>query len=623
MSTICCLTVEYPEQTLEVASGTTVLQALQQLDIAVRNDCGGTGVCGKCRVISRHIEGLSPVTLEERSFLGDDLVNAGNRLACLATIRGEARVDVPRLEQGRIRPRGKDIQAPTCTPDPAVCRLFLEADQLSFPLSVSCLYQLLLERLPQWPEFPKDEAGIQLVRLLADAPELNPRQGVTLIVHEQAGVCALLPGNQSTTSLGLAVDLGTTTIAGYLCDLQNGALLASKAMFNPQRKYGDDVISRISSAVIDEDALATMQQAVVSALHELAESCLAESGLSLDALDELVVVGNTTMQTIFAGDSPESLGRAPYLPRIFSAQNRLARSLGFAFAAHTNIHIFPVISGFLGGDSVAAALGGELLHRSQPMLIIDIGTNGELLLGCGERIVATSCATGPALEGAAISCGMRAVPGAIDRVEVDHEGRRLRYHHLGEEQGVLPQGLCGSGLIDLVAGLRQIGVLEDSGRFNARAGGVLCDDQGFPQAYVVVPAEKSGTGRDITLTLLDVRAFQLAKSALVVGMDKLLEEYGLDDVPQTCITGAFGAHFNWHNGLLVDLLSAKVTGGEVVSGANLAGAGAIMALLNREKRREAGVLASKSVAVDLASDPDFNRQFVERTRFPRLGSRCT
>nr|WP_321468998.1 ASKHA domain-containing protein [uncultured Desulfobulbus sp.] len=622
MSRSCHLTVQPENHTLVVEQGTTVLQALQQLNSSVRSDCGGAGVCGKCRVLTLDRDGLSPVSDEEQSCLGKDLIGNGYRLACLATITGEARVTVPHLAEEKSRPQGKKIDAPTCTPDPTVRRFFIAADRLSTPLSASGLYQCILERLPQWPEFPADEAGVQLVRLLADSPEQIAQHGVTLVVHEQLGVRAVLPGDQASRSLGMAVDLGTTTIAGYLCDLQTGELLASRAMFNPQRKYGDDVISRISRTVGDEGVLKEMQRTVVAALEQLAGLCLADCGLADAELDELVVVGNTTMQTIFAGDSPESLGRSPYLPQILSAQNLSAQSLGFSFGKMTTVHIFPVISGFLGGDSVAAALGGTLMHCAEPRLIIDIGTNGELILGCGEKLVATSCATGPALEGAAISCGMRAVAGAIDKVEVDQTHNRLLLHHLGAENGALPLGICGSGLIDAVAGLRQVGVLQESGRLNAEAEGVICDDQGFPQAYVLVPAAESGTGRDITLTLLDVRAFQLAKSALVVGMEKLLEEYGLEDVPHTCITGAFGAHFNWTNGLIVDLLSAKVSRGEVTSGANLAGAGAIMALIDRDKRREAAVLASGCTALELAADPDFNLRFVERTRFPALESQA-
>ena len=225
------------------------------------------------------------------------------------------------------------------------------------------------------------------------------------------------------------------------------------------------------------------------------------------------------------------------------------KAWGLVLERGTNVYLFPVISGFLGGDSVAAGLGGDLLHRSEPSLVIDIGTNGELLLGCGEQIVGTSCATGPALEGAAISCGMRAVPGAIDKAEVHSEDNSLRLHHIGVEEGVFPLGLCGSGLIDVIACLRQIGVLQESGRMNEHAEGVICDDNGLGMAYVLIPAGKSGTGKDILLTLHDVRAFQLAKSALVVGIEKLLEQYGLEAVPHTCITGAFGAHFNWRNGL--------------------------------------------------------------------------
>ncbi len=617
MSTSCRLTVQPDGRTVAVAPGVSVLQVLQDLNIAVRSDCGGAGVCGKCRVRSLTSAGLSPVSEEERSFLGPKQVNEGYRLACRAMVTGDAAIAIPQSAEETGSPRGKKIQAPVCTPDPAVCRIFLAADQ--WPEggpSLAWAQQLLAESLPQWPAFPAAEAAAQLVSLAAD---VSLQDGATLVCHEQQGVSAVFPGHQPT-SLGLAVDLGTTTIAAYLCDLQTGQLLASRAMFNPQRKFGDDVISRISSAVMSDTALGEMQQAVAAALDRLAGQCLEECGLLVDNLDELVVVGNTTMQTIFAGDSPESLGMSPYLPPKMTAQNLLAGNLGMHLGDRINVYLFPVISGFLGGDSVAVALGGKLLYQEKPTLYIDIGTNGELLLGCGERIVGTSCATGPALEGAEISCGMRAVPGAIDRVEVDDEQQRLLCHWIGESDGILPLGICGSGLIDTIACLREIGALQESGRLNAGAEGIVCDDQGLPLAYRLVPAGASGTGQDITLSLRDIRAFQLAKSALVVGIEKLLEQYGLDEALQTCITGAFGAHFNWHNGLTVDLLSAKVTRGKVSSGANLAGAGAMMALLVREKRREAEVLASRCKAVELAADPDFNQCFVERTRFPSLDS---
>ena len=608
------LTVQPDEKTVVVEHGESVLQALQQLDVFVRSDCGGAGVCGKCRVLSHGEEGLSAISDEERATLGEEQVAGGYRLACLAAVTSEATVVVPRTASEHGSPRGKKIQAPICTPDPLVRRIFIEADELVTAVSSADGVQLLFGRLPGWSEFPVQEAASQLVRLLADRPVEN---GVTLVCHEELGVTSVLSGDRPR-SFGLAVDLGTTTIAAYLCDLQSGELLSSAAMFNPQRKFGDDVISRISSAAQSDTTLKDMQRSVAAALDQLVAQCLAECGIPDEELDELVVVGNTTMQTIFAGDSPESLGRSPYLPSTMEARNIPAESLGLGLGKGANVYLFPVISGFLGGDSVAAGLGGDLLHQSEPSLVIDIGTNGELLLGCGEQIVGTSCATGPALEGAAISCGMRAVPGAIDKAEVHSEDNSLRLHHIGVEEGAFPLGLCGSGLIDVIACLRQIGVLQESGRMNEHAEGVLCDENGLGMAYVLIPAEKSGSGKDILLTLHDVRAFQLAKSALVVGIEKLLEQYGLEAVPHTCITGAFGAHFNWRNGLAVDLLSEKATQGEVSSGANLAGAGAMMALLSRTKRREAEVLASRCIALELAADPDFNMRFVERTRFPAL-----
>ncbi|MBM9615893.1 DUF4445 domain-containing protein [Desulfobulbus rhabdoformis] len=615
MSNSCRLTVHPSKTSVVVEAGTTVLQAVQQIGALVRSDCGGAGVCGKCLVRAEEGNGLSPLTEAERQLLGDEQVTEGGRLACLATLSGEAAVHVEPAEDAGTSPRGKDIQAPECSCDPTVRRVFISPVQLPDAVSsVEPIVGFLAEQLGHWPDFLEFDLGQQLEPLLENS---SFTEGITLICHRHHGVSAVLPGKQ-LASLGLAVDLGTTTIAAYLCDLQSGTLLASAAMFNPQRTFGDDVISRISSAVESEAKLAQMQGTVAAGLEQLARKCLADSGRSAGELDELVVAGNTTMQTIFAGDSPESLGRAPYQPNTHEARNIWADELNISLGVKANVYIYPVISGFLGGDSVAAALGGRLHQVATPTLIIDIGTNGELLLGCGDRIVATSCATGPALEGAVISCGMRAVAGAIDAVSVDTQANCLRYHHLGVEEGARPQGLCGSGLIDVIACMRQLGIIEESGRLNADAPGVVCDDQGFGHAYTMIPAADSGTGKDIRLTLMDIRAFQLAKSALVVGIEKLVEQYGLDEVPRTCITGAFGAHFNWHNGLLVDLLSPKVTAGEISSGANLAGAGAMLVLLNQEKRKEAEQLAAACTAVELASDPEFNLRFVERTRFPAL-----
>lgn len=614
MSNPCRLTIQPNNTTVEAPAGTTVLQAVQQIGDLVRSDCGGAGVCGKCLVHAKE-SGLSPLSAGERDLLGPELVEEQARLACLATLTGEAVVHLGFVEEAGASPRGKNIQAPECDCAPLAQRLFIAPEHLSVMGAIpEELCAILFSELAHWPGFTALPLVEQLKQLVNDC---SLGEGITLICHQHHGVSAVLPGKQ-LDSLGLAVDLGTTTIAAYLCDLRTGTLLASAALFNPQRKFGDDVISRISSAVENKEKLAQMQEAVASALEELATKCLADCGHSVDAIDELVVAGNTTMQTIFAGESPESLGRAPYMPSTFDARNFWAENLNIKLGTKANVYLYPVISGFLGGDSVAAALGGQLHLVDTPTLIIDIGTNGELLLGCGDRIVATSCATGPALEGAAISCGMRAVSGAIDKVAVDTEGNCLQFHHLGMEEGALPQGLCGSGLIDVIASMRQLGIIEETGRLNSKAPGVVCDDQGFGHAYTMIPAEKSGTGKDIRLTLMDIRAFQLAKSALVVGIEKLVEQYGLEEVPRTCITGAFGAHFNWRNGLLVDLLSPKVTTGEISSGANLAGAGAMLVLLNGQKRREAEQLASSCTAVELASDPEFNLRFVERTKFPEL-----
>lgn len=590
----------------EVAHGTSAMQAINDLGGGVRGDCGGAGICGKCRINASPETALSDLTEVERNRLPSFQIQQPYRLACQAKVIGDVTVTIPEAYSDVQEVRGKCRIRSQYHAAPMVERIVLDNCTQTNDAFVE---NMTVETLRQ----AGSVTGQALRTLRKSGCRVN--QARTLVVHEQKGITAVLDGIRST-SLGLGVDIGTTTLAAYLCDLSNGRLLASAACANPQRSYGEDVISRIAAVEKHDDGLKRMNSLIVEAINRLAVRCTDKIGSSSDAIDEVVVVGNTTMQTLFAGISPASLGVSPYLPAVREAQNLRAADLGLKINPHTNVYLYPVIAGFLGGDAVGAAIGEGLHLCKETCLIIDIGTNGELVLGNRHSIIAASCATGPALEGANISCGMRAVSGAIYQVEIDTQTLQPMCKTIGEGDGIRPVGICGSGLIDAIAAMRRAGILLSSGRLKEGMPGVVCDQKGIGQAFILVPKDKCASEKPIAITLKDVRAFQLAKSALAVGIEMLMVHFGADHVDRTVLTGAFGAHFNWMNSVAVGMIPANAAAGEVTSVENLAGVGAMTALLDKTKRMQAETLAAKARFVELATDPEFNARFVAGTIFP-------
>jgi uncharacterized 2Fe-2S/4Fe-4S cluster protein (DUF4445 family) len=332
----------------------------------------------------------------------------------------------------------------------------------------------------------------------------------------------------------------------------------------------------------------------------------------------MTAVGNTTMLTLLAGLHPHSLGLSPYLPANRSPMELRAGDLGLDLNPGTNVHLFPVITGFVGGDTVGAILAERPHQRDEITLIVDIGTNGELVLGNREGLWATSCATGPALEGAHLSCGMRAVPGAIHRVTLEASERRMRWEVLGGSEGALAKGLCGSGIIDAVAAMRRAGLLLPSGRMAEGMPGVAVDEEGIGRRFVLVPAAETASGRDLSICLQDIRQIQLAKAALSVGIQFLMRRAGAAHVDRMVLTGAFGARFDWRNAAAIGMLPDAATSSRVEVVENAAGVGGIMALLDRRQREQARRLAESTRVMELAEEPDFATAFPMAVNFPSL-----
>ncbi|WP_022666686.1 ASKHA domain-containing protein [Desulfospira joergensenii] len=589
--------------------GQTLFEAGVNSGILLRSDCGEMGTCGKCMVIVDRPEHLSPRTDTEQKILKkkDDT----HRLACQARVEGPLLVTVPEHLLLRNEVYGKTGIKGFFPVDPAVKRLPIPAADLKATLKqaeeskspvLSQADKISMTAKTKFSEDLKFEPALAL-RQLSD-PGVHDGE-LTLIRHEDKGVVSVREGLH-LKSLGLAFDIGTTTIAAYLADLETGEILVSRAVVNPQRRFGEDVITRISAVSGNKEVLGAQQALAVTAMNDLIESCLKAAKAKAEDIDDITIVGNTTMEHILFGLNPHSLGVFPYLPVQRAAMLTSASDLGLNLDPGVPVYFFPVISGFLGGDTLAAFLGDQARTREETTLIIDIGTNGELLLCTPDQIWATSCATGPALEGAQISCGMRASSGAISRAWVK-DGRPV-FETIGDAP---PAGICGSGIIDVMAAMRQLGIVLETGNFAPEFPGVSCNDQGIGQKYSL-----PGTG--INIQLKDIRQVQLAKAALFVGIESIIKKSRVPRVDRTVLTGAFGARFDWKKAVDIGMLPLSLCKGRVESAENLAGTGAIMALLDKGRRKEIEALAGQINFLDLSTEPDFVMEFAEATRFPEL-----
>ncbi len=594
--------------------GETILEVMgqkwQTMELAA--DCGGKGVCGKCVVQAIPKEHLSPPGGEETGLLGEERIAQGLRLACQARIRADVTVEIPdRTSRGKVNLAKENLRG-AFRAAPLVERHFFtlrrDADDTGEGARdlVSCL-------MPAGPDSSGKKLAITELQALADISRLaGSATEITLVQHRAKKVTAVLPGLRPK-SLGVALDIGTTTVAAYLADLQQGKIIAAQAAANPQGRYGADVVSRIGYANEQADGLAILQGLLITRVNELIAGCLEIVGAAIDDVDEVVAVGNTTMQHIFTGLHPRSLGHWPYLPVVNGPLDIQAADLGLNLRRATNIHVFPVISGFVGGDTTAAILSQGLAKKSDLTLLIDIGTNGELVMGNRDSLWATSCATGPALEGAHIASGMSAIAGAIDQVRIKPGDLQVTCRTLGKGK---PLGICGSGIIDALAEMRRVGILLTDGRIREGLPGVFSDETGVGRSFRLIAAQPETGQREIAITLADIRQVQLAKAALAAGIRLLQEKAGNREPESIVLTGAFGARFNWQNAVAIGMLPPPVAKTKIRVVENAAGLGAVMALLDRRKRAGAQKTAQRVDFLDLAQDPGFVSAFTEALDFP-------
>ena len=613
----------------EINDGATLLEAARLLGAGLESICGGKGICGKCKVrleegnfakdaIDSKMSHLSGLTDAEKKFISPS-DGPGTRLACQCRVHGDAMLFVPEASRSGRQLVRKGAREVSVDVQPAVIKYFV---QLA-PPSLQDMGEGDQERLQHALQAQYGLSGLSMDYVVLKGIQDTLRRGewnVTVTVWRGSEIVKLEPGFVPS-AYGLAVDVGTTTVAGYLCDLVTGKVVATESAINPQVAYGEDVMSRITYAMSNPDGLTIMRRAVRECINGIIGRLTGGIG-GVQSIIDMTVVCNTVMHHILLGVNPANIGVAPFIPAMERPINVKARELGIDINPSSYIHVLPVVAGFVGPDNVGVLIAEEPYKSAEKVLIIDIGTNGELLLGNKDGVSSASCATGPAFEGAQIKFGMRAARGAIERVKIDPQTKEPSLEVIG---GTKANGLCGSGVIDAVAGLFKAGIIDKTGRFvmDLNTERIRKDAKGKPE-YVLAWKDETALETDITVTQADVRAVQLAKGALYAGAKLLMRKMGLEKVDKVILAGAFGSYINKESALTLGMFPDCALENIYAVG-NAAGDGAVMALVNIGKRDEAEREARKLKYVEIAMEPDFQEEFLAamdiphtRDEFPNL-----
>lgn len=622
--------------------GTPVLTAARQLGVDLDSVCGGRGICSRCQVtpsfgaFSKHgvtvaADALSAWNAVEERYRSKRGLIEGRRLGCQARIEGDVVIDVPPESQVHKQVVRKRAEARQIVMDPATRLYFVEVAEPDMHEPSGDLERLERALSEQWGLGPV-KGDLRTLQILQPALRKGGWK-VTCAVYsgDQTGIGRILhvwPGLYEGGIYGMAIDLGSTTIAGHLCDLVTGEVLASTGLMNPQIRFGEDLMSRVSYAMMNPGGAAEMTRAVRDAMNALVEQCATEARIAPELIFEAVIVCNPVMHHLLLGIDPVELGQAPFALATAASLVLWASEIETRMHPDARIYILPCIAGHVGADAAAVALSEAPNRSEELMLVVDVGTNAEILLGDKHKVLACSSPTGPAFEGAQISSGQRAAPGAIERVEIDPLSREPRFKVIGcdlwsddpgfvaatERTGIT--GICGSGIIEVIAEMRIAGLVDPSGLIGSaeQTGTARCVPEGRTHAYLLHDATAVG-GPRITVTQGDVRAIQLAKSALYAGARLLMDQLGVDHVDRVVLAGAFGAHISPKHAMVLGMIPDCELG-KVTSAGNAAGTGARIALLNVAARREVEELVGRIHKVETAIEPRFQEHFVNANAIP-------
>ena len=623
--------------------GTPVLTAARQLGVDLDSVCGGRGICSKCQITPSYGEfpkhgvtavdgALSDWNAVEQRYDDKRGLAKGRRLGCQAKIEGDIVIDVPAESQVHKQVVRKAASDRVIAMDPATKLYFVEVAEPDMHEPSGDLERLNEALKSQWG-LEDVSADLRAMRKLQPALRKGKWQITAAVFQDhKAGKGRILevwPGLHEDGIFGLAIDLGSTTIAAHLTDLRSGAVIASSGLMNPQIRFGEDLMSRVSYAMMNPGGDIEMTTAVREAMNTLIAEIANEAGINKDLIVEIVFVCNPVMHHLLLGIDPVELGQAPFALATSEALNLAAQELDItSINGSARVFILPCIAGHVGADAAAVALSEEPGQSEDLVLVVDVGTNAEILLGDQTRVLACSSPTGPAFEGAQISSGQRAAPGAIEKIEIDPVSKNPRFRVIGcdlwsDEPGFDSAtsasgitGICGSGIIEAVAELRMAGLMDDSGLLGSAdaTGTPRMIPDGRTHSYVVHDASATG-GPVISVTQGDIRAIQLAKSALYAGARLLMDEMGVDKVDRVVLAGAFGAHISSKHAMVLGMIP-DVPLDKVFSAGNAAGTGARIALCNKKARADIERIVREIVKVETAIEPKFQEHFVAANAIP-------
>ncbi|HPO11900.1 MAG TPA: ASKHA domain-containing protein [Candidatus Hydrogenedentes bacterium] len=590
---------------VSVLPGTKILEAAAQAGLTIDTPCGGAGKCGKCRV--RLITPKSGPNEAERAIFDENALKEGWRLACQTTLYANAVVSIPDSSLFGSR---HQILATSETDQfheiiPSVCKVKVALAPPTLQDDVPDL--LRLEK-----EVGEFAADISMVRELS--PKLRAEGFKGHAILSGNALIDFEPGEISNAIYGAAFDIGTTTLVGVLLNLDSGGECAVASRMNPQVSFGDDVLSRIAHAGKDAETLRELQEAIITEVNSMIEELAAAAGIPIHRIFEVAFSGNTTMEHLLCGIDPSQLGQVPFVPVFAHGLNRPACELGISIHPRGIAYVFPVIGGFVGGDTVAGMLATRLTEIEGPSFMVDIGTNGEIVLAHDGHVWAASTAAGPAFEGARISCGMRATRGAVEKVVFSDEV------HCSVIDNGSPIGICGSALIDCVAELLQHGMVTPDGRLlppenlppslpDAFRRRVQIKDNGDVE-FVLADG--------VSLNQRDIRELQLASGAIRAGISILLKQAGISihDLKRVLIAGGFGSFIRRNHAQRIGLIPPEIDHTKIRYVGNTSLSGARWALLSTDSRLHAETLARKTRHVELSNDPDFAMEFAMAMHFP-------
>lgn len=636
-----------------VPQGISIVEASRRLGVDIEAPCGEKQVCGKCKIrieqgsfqklnIESTYQHAGPWQSGEENHISPEEKEKGYRMGCVATVAGDLLIFVPEASRA-----GKQVVSKAARPldiklNPAVKQYTVELVPPSLEDPAGD-FERLCAALEKQYDLPSLRMDLSVLRSLHITLETGDWK-VTVSVWMDQEIIHVQPGSGSGM-FGIAIDVGTTTLAAYLCDLVSGEVVDTLSMMNPQVKYGEDVVSRISFSMENSDGLKRMSTDLVDGLNSLIDQALSReytlslpNGIDGSKKDQVVriqpedildvsIAGNTAMHHILLQLNPEPLGVIPFTPSIHHSLDIKAHELGLKINPAAHIFMLPNEAGFVGGDNVGVILAEEPHRQDQIHLIIDVGTNGELVVGNKDRLISSSCATGPALEGAQIEYGMRAAPGAIERVTIDPETQDVDYKVIGRDawrnfskpEDMKTKGICGSGILDAVAQMFLAGIINKSGAFskNQLSNRFIIDPETDIKSFVLAWAKETSIGKDIVVTQQDVRQIQLAKASIYTGCKLMLKKLGVDKLDSVKIAGAFGSHIDCKLALVMGMFPDCAMD-KIVSVGNAAGDGCRMTLLNRDKRIEADWIAEKVQYMELTLEENFQWQLMEAIHLPHM-----